>query len=141
MGKRVKESHKATKEMKENEIAKIAVDVAYHLHTSLGPGLLESVYQELYVYKLKERELAVETELNLPVMFEGKQFSSSFRIDILIEKKVVVELKSVEILLPVHKKQVLTYLKLSNLRLGLLINFGAPYIKDGIERIINGKLE
>ena len=107
----------------------------------MGPGLLESVYQELYVYKLKERELAVETEVNLPVMFEGKQFSSSFRIDILIEKKVVVELKSVEILLPVHKKQVLTYLKLSNLRLGLLINYGAPYIKDGIERIINGKLE
>lgn len=90
---------------------------------------------------MKERELAVETEVNLPVMFEGKQFSSSFRIDILIEKKVVVELKSVEILLPVHKKQVLTYLKLSNLRLGLLVNFGAPYIKDGIEQIINGKLE
>lgn len=127
--------------MKENEIAKIAVDVAYHFHTSLGPGLLESVYQELYVYKLRERGLFVETEVNLPVIFEEKHFTSSFRIDILIEKKVIIELKSVETLLPVHKKQVLTYLKLSNLKLGLLINFGAPYIKSGIERIINGNLE
>jgi len=127
--------------MKENEIAKIAVDVAYHLHTSLGPGLLESVYQELYVYKLRERGLFVETEVNVPVIFEEKHFTSSFRIDILIEKKVIIELKSVETILPVHKKQVLTYLKLSNLKLGLLINFGAPYIKGGIERIINGNLE
>jgi len=127
--------------MKENEIAKIAVDVAYHLHTSLGPGLLESVYQELYVYKLRERKLMVETEVNLPVVFEGNKFASTFRIDILIEKKVVIELKSVEHLLPVHKKQLLTYLRLSDLRLGLLINFGSAYIKDGIERIINGKLE
>jgi GxxExxY protein len=127
--------------MKENEIAKIAVDVAYHLHTSLGPGLLESVYQELYVYKLRERGLVVETEVSAPVIFEEKHFTSSFRIDILIEKKVIIELKSVETLLPVHKKQVLTYLKLSNLKLGLLINFGAPYIKSGIERIINGNLE
>ena len=127
--------------MKENEIAKIAVDVAYHLHTSLGPGLLESVYQELYVFKLRERGLFVETEVKLPVIFEEKQFTSSFRIDILIEKKVLIELKSVETLLPVHKKQTLTYLKLSNLKLGLLINFGSPYIKGGIERIINGNLE
>ncbi len=127
--------------MKENEIAKIAVDVAFQLHSTLGPGLLESVYQELYVYKLRERGLSVETEVVLPVIYEGKQFSSSFRIDILIEKKLVIELKSVETVLPVHKKQLLTYLRLSNLKLGLLINFGTAYIKDGIERIINGVLE
>jgi GxxExxY protein len=127
--------------MNENEIAKIAVDVAYHLHSSLGPGLLESVYQELYVYKLREKGLNVETEVILPVLYEGKIFSSSFRIDILIEKKVVIELKSVENLLPVHKKQVLTYLRLSELRLGLLINFGSALIKNGIERVINGTLE
>jgi GxxExxY protein len=127
--------------MTENEIAKIAVDVAYHLHAALGPGLLESVYQEIYVDKLKERGLSVETEVMLPVIFEGKTYSSIFRIDVLIEKKVIIELKSVETVLPVHKKQVLTYLRLCDLRLGLLINFGGAYIKSGIERIINGKLD
>lgn len=127
--------------MNENEIAKIAVDVAFQLHSTLGPGLLESVYQELYVFKLRERGLAVDTEVQLPVVYEGKQFTSTFRIDILIEKKLVVELKSVESVLPVHKKQLLTYLRLSGLKLGLLINFGSAYIKDGIERVINGTLE
>jgi GxxExxY protein len=127
--------------MNENEIAKIAVDVAFQLHSTLGPGLLESVYQELYVYKLRERGLSVETEIQLPVVYEGKQFTSTFRIDILIEKILVVELKSVETVLPVHKKQLLTYLRLSGLKLGLLINFGSAYIKDGIERVINGTLE
>ena len=127
--------------MNENEIAKIAVDVAFQLHSTLGPGLLESVYQELYVFKLRERGLAVDTEVQLPVVYEGKQFTSTFRIDILIEKKLVVELKSVETVLPVHKKQLLTYLRLSGLKLGLLINFGSAYIKDGIERVINGTLE
>lgn len=127
--------------MSENEIAKIAVDVAYHLHSNLGPGLLESVYQELYVFKLRERGLSVETEVNFPVLYEGKEFTSSFRIDILVEKKVVIELKSVENTLPVHKKQLLTYLRLTNLRLGLLINFGSAYIKSGVERVINGTLE
>jgi GxxExxY protein len=127
--------------MTENEIAKIAVDVAYQLHVSLGPGLLESVYQEIYVHKLRERGLSVETEVLFPVIFEKKTFTSTFRIDILIEKKLIVELKSVETVLPVHKKQVLTYLRLCDLRLGLLINFGGAYIKSGIERIINGDLE
>jgi GxxExxY protein len=127
--------------MNENEIAKIAVAVAFQLHSTLGPGLLESVYQELYVYKLRERGVSVETEVQLPVVYEGKQFTSTFRIDILIEKKLVIELKSVETVLPVHKKQLLTYLRLSNLKLGLLINFGSAYIKDGIERVINGTLE
>ncbi len=127
--------------MNENEIAKIAVDVAFQLHSTLGPGLLESVYQELYVYKLRERGLSVETEIQLPVVYEGKQFTSTFRIDILIEKILVIELKSVETVLPVHKKQLLTYLRLSDRKLGLLINFGSAYIKDGIERVINGNLE
>ena len=127
--------------MSDNEIAKIAVDVAYHLHSDLGPCLLEAVYQELYVDKLREHGLTVETEVDLPIVYDGKRYKSTFRIDILIEKKIVIELKSVENLLPVHKKQLLTYLKLSNLRLGLLINFGAPYIKSRIESIINGTLE
>jgi GxxExxY protein len=127
--------------MTENEIAKIAVDVAYHLHSDLGPGLLESVYQEIYVFKLRERGLSVETEVEFPVVFEGKTFYSSFRIDILVEKKVVIELKSVEITLPVHKKQLLTYLRLTKLRLGLLVNFGSAYIKSGVVRVINGTLE
>jgi GxxExxY protein len=127
--------------MSENEIAKIAVDVAYHLHSELGPGLLEAVYQELYVFKLRERGLSVKTEVQIPVVYEGREFESTFRIDILVEEKVVIELKSVENTLPVHKKQLLTYLRLTNLRLGLLINFGSAYIKGGIERVINGALE
>ncbi len=127
--------------MNENEIAKIAVDVAFQLHSTLGPGLLESVYQELYVYKLRERGLSVETEIQLPVVYEGKQFTSTFRIDILIEKKLVIEVNSVETVLPVHKKQLLTYPRLSDRKLGLLINFGSAYIKDGIERVINGVLD
>ena len=90
---------------------------------------------------MRERGLSVDTEVQLPVIYEGKQFTSTFRIDILIEKKLVIELKSVETVLPVHKKQLLTYLRLSGLKLGLLINFGTAYIKDGIERIINGTLE
>ena len=124
--------------MNENELSSIIVDVAYQLHSKLGPGLLESVYQELYVYKLRERGLSVETEVDLPLVFEGKNFSSSFKIDILVEKKVIIELKSVENLLPVHKKQLLTYLRLADLRLGILINFGSALIKDGIKRIVNG---
>ncbi|MDD8018771.1 MAG: GxxExxY protein, partial [Bacteroidota bacterium] len=123
--------------MNENEIAKIVVDVAFQLHSALGPGLLESVYQELYVYKLRERGLFVETEVELPLVFEGKKFRSTFKIDILIEKKLIIELKSVETLLPVHKKQLLTYLRLMDLRLGILINFGSALIKDGIKRIVN----
>ena len=83
----------------------------------------------------------VETEVIIPVIFEGRNFNSSFRADIIIDKKVLIELKSVEIVLPVHKIQVLTYLRLSSIRLGLLINFGSAYIKNGIERIINGKIE
>lgn len=124
--------------MTENEISKILVDVAFRLHSSLGPGLLESVYQEIFVDKIRERGLRVETEVMLPVLFEGKTYSSNYRIDILVERKVIVELKSVETVLSVHKKQVLTYLRLSNLKLGLLINFGSALIKDGIHRIANG---
>lgn len=123
--------------LNENEISEIVVDVAFKLHSSLGPGLLESVYQELFVYKLKERGLSVESEIELPLVYEGKQFSSTYRIDILVEKLVIVELKSVENLLPVHKKQLLTYLRLTDLRLGVLINFGSALIKDGIKRIAN----
>ncbi|KAB2923001.1 MAG: GxxExxY protein [Bacteroidetes bacterium] len=124
--------------MTENELARIIVDTAFKLHDALGPGLLESVYQEVFAFKLRERGLSIETEVSMPVIFEGRTFSSVFRVDILVERKVVVELKSVESLQPVHAKQVLTYLRLSGCRLGLLINFGSAYIKQGIKRVVNG---
>ncbi|MBW7888820.1 MAG: GxxExxY protein [Bacteroidetes bacterium] len=127
--------------MTENEIAKIVVDVAFQLHSKLGPGLLESVYEELFIYKLRERGLKVEEQIELPVIFENKKFKSTFRIDILVENEIIVELKSVEQLLPIHKKQLLTYLRLADKRLGLLINFGSALIRGGIKRIVNGLSE
>ena len=118
-------------------IARDVVDVAFQLHSKLGPGLLESVYEELFIHKLRERGLEVDEQVELPVTFENKKFKSTFRIDILVENKIIVELKSVEQLLPVHKKQLLTYLRLADKRLGLLINFGSALIRDGIKRIVN----
>ncbi len=134
-------SRKATKttkiNMNENELSKLIVDAAYSLHTKLGPGLLESVYEELFVYELYKRNLSVQRQVELPVWYDGKQFNSNFRIDVLVEKLVIVELKSVETIQSVHKKQLLTYLKLSNKKLGLLVNFGSALIKNGIFRIVN----
>jgi len=123
--------------MNENEIASIAVDAAYTIHLALGPGLLESVYQLALVYELKKRELDVEVEVPIPISYDGVHLGEGFRADIIIEGKVILELKSVEKVAPVHKKQLLTYLKLADKRLGLLINFGAPLIKQGITRIAN----
>lgn len=127
--------------MEENEIARVVVDTAFQLHKDLGPGLLESVYEELFIYKLNERGLNVATQVELPVVYQGKTFSSKFRIDILVEEKLIVELKSVEQILPVHRKQLLTYLRLTDKRLGLLINFGSSLIKDGITRVVNRLVE
>jgi GxxExxY protein len=123
--------------MTENEIAQIAVDAAYTIHVALGPGLLESVYQLALVYELRKRELDVEAEVPIPISYDGIHLGEGFRADIIIEGKVILELKSVEKVAPVHKKQLLTYLKLADMRLGLLINFGAPLIKHGITRIVN----
>lgn len=123
--------------MEIEEIAREAVDCGYKLHTGLGPGLLESVYEAVLAKLLAERGLFVERQKSIPIVFEGLQFDEGFRADLLVEGKLLIELKSVENIAPVHSKQVLTYLRLLNLPLGLLMNFGAPTFKDGIKRIVN----
>jgi len=113
------------------------VDAAYRLHVGLGPGLLESVYETVLARALERRGLRVERQKQVDFEFDGMHFSDGFRIDLLVEGCVVVELKSVEDLAPVHAKQLETYLRLMNLPVGLLINFGAPLFKEGLRRIVN----
>jgi len=124
--------------MIENEIAKIVVDTAFQIHKKLGPGLLESVYEIVLAHALAKRGLKVERQVPVAIVFEGNKFDEGFRADLIVEDKVIVELKSVEKVMPVHKKQLLTYLRLSDTRLGLLINFGSELIRDGISRVVNG---
>jgi len=124
--------------MTENEIAKIIVDVAFQIHKGLGPGLLETVYEVVLAHALKKRGLKVERQIPVAIVFDGIKFDEGFRADLIVEDKVIVELKSVENIVPVHKKQLLTYLRLSDKRLGLLINFGSELIRDGISRVVNG---
>lgn len=124
--------------MTENEIAKQIVDAAYKAHTELGPGLLESVYETVLAYELKKRGLAVERQKPVPVKYDSITFDEGFRADLIVEKKIIIELKSVEAIAPVHKKQLLTYLKLTGTKLGLLINFNEALIKNGITRVVNG---
>ena len=124
--------------MTENEIAKIIVDAAFHLHKRLGPGLLETVYEVVLAKMLQRRGLKVERQVRVAIVFDGIKFDEGFRADLVVEDKVIVELKSVEKVVPVHKKQLLTYLRLADKRLGLLINFGAELIRDGISRVVNG---
>jgi GxxExxY protein len=123
--------------MTENEIAKEIVDAAYKIHTSLGPGLLESVYEAVLAYELERRGLRVARQQAISVVYETVHLEEGFRADLIVENQVIVELKSVETVHPVHKKQLLTYLRLANKRLGLLINFGSFLIKDGISRVVN----
>ena len=123
--------------MTEHETATIVVDACYQIHTRLGPGLLESVYETLLEYELKKRGLQVRRQVGIPFVYDAIKFEEGFRADLIVENKVILELKSVEQTAPVHRKQVLTYLKLTDLKLGLLINFGAPLIKDGITRLVN----
>jgi GxxExxY protein len=124
--------------MTENEIAKVAVDAAFEVHTKLGPGLLESVYETVLAAVLRRRGLQIERQVPVPIRFDDILFDEGFRADLIVEGKVILELKSVEATAPVHKTQVLTYIRLADKRLGLLINFGAPLIKDGITRLVNG---
>lgn len=124
--------------LKENKIAKLVVDAAYHVHIKLGPGLLESVYEVVMAHEIEKRGLSVERQLSIPVQYDGLVFDEGFRADMVVEDSVILELKSVELVAPVHKKQLLTYLRLTDKRLGLLLNFGAPLIKKGIFRIVNG---
>jgi GxxExxY protein len=114
------------------------VDAAYCVHKELGPGLLESVYECCLIEELKKRKLTVCSQMKLPVFYKGKQLEKEFIIDILVENEIIVELKAVEVLLPVHEVQLLTYMKLADKKLGYLINFNVPMIKDGIKRKING---
>jgi GxxExxY protein len=123
--------------MTENEIATIIVDVAYRLHKQLGPGLLESVYEAIMGYELRKRGLHVTHQHPLPVIHEQVRMDVGFRADLIVEGKLIVEIKSLERLAPVHKKQLLTYLRVADKRLGLLINFGEALIKDGISRVVN----
>jgi GxxExxY protein len=127
--------------MSENEIAKQILDSAFLVHTKLGPGLLESVYEVIMAYELKKRGLAAERQKPMPIIYDNVRFDEAFRSDIVVNGKVIAELKSVEALLPIHAKQLLTQLRLSGLKLGLLINFGEAHLKNGIKRIINGQLD
>lgn len=122
----------------ENEIAKEIVDAAYMIHRRLGPGLLESVYEVILGYELRKRGLDVLRQVPVPIAWDEVHFEEGFRADLLVENKVLVELKSKEELNPVHKKQLLTHLRLADKRLGLLINSGEELIKNGISRVVNG---
>jgi GxxExxY protein len=127
--------------LKENKIAKLVVDAAYHVHTKLGPGLLESVYEVVLAHEIEKRGLALERQASIPIQYDGLVFDEGFRADMIVEDAVIIELKSVESVAPVHKKQLLTYLRLTDKKLGLLLNFGAPLIKKGIFRIVNKREE
>jgi GxxExxY protein len=124
--------------MDENAIGAHVVDAAVRIHRELGPGLLETVYEVVLAKELENRGLRVQRQVPVPILYRGLRFEEGFRADLIVEDKVIVELKSVEQLSKVHPKQVLTYLKLTGLRLGFLLNFGASLMKDGIERIANG---
>jgi GxxExxY protein len=122
----------------ENEISKQIVDAAYCIHTALGPGLLESVYEAALAHELEGRSLIAVRQQAFPVVYKGIHLETAFRADLIVEDKVIVEVKSIEAVAQVHKKQLLTYLRLTDKRLGLLINFNVALIKDGITRIANG---
>jgi len=133
-----REHQAASANLHENDIARSIVDAAYRVHSQLGPGLLESVYETILAHEIEKAGLEVAKQVPVPVIYDSIRFDEGFRIDLLVEDKVVVELKSVEQVLPVHKKQLLTYLRLADKRLGLLVNFGASLIREGIQRVVNG---
>ncbi|HBA73613.1 MAG: GxxExxY protein [Geobacteraceae bacterium GWC2_55_20] len=124
--------------MTENEIADRIMDAAFQIHWELGPGLLESVYEVILARKLTDMGLVAERQVPVSIRFQDIVFDEGFRADLIVEQKIIIELKSVERLLPVHSKQLLTYLRLTGCRLGLLINFGENLMKDGFKRIVNG---
>ncbi len=124
--------------MDENELSKIVIGLAIEVHNALGPGLLESAYKECLYYKIAKARLFVEKEKIMPLVFEDVRLDCGYRIDILVENKLVLELKSIEALNDVHLVQTLTYMKLGNYKLGLLINFNVARLKDGLKRIANG---
>ena len=121
----------------ENEISKIAVDICFKIHQQYGPGLFESVYEEIFCYELSKAGISFTRQMGVPLIHDQIKMDIGFRADIIIDNKVILELKSIEALAPVHLKQLLTYLKLTDIKLGLLINFNVNLIKDGIHRIVN----
>ena len=125
-------------EKRENQISAIILDAAIAVHTALGPGLLESAYQACLAYELNSRGLKVQTQVPLPISYRGVLVDAAYRLDIVIEDLLIVELKATERLIPIHEAQLLSYLKLSGKRLGLLINFHVLRLKDGYKRIVNG---
>jgi len=123
--------------MTENDLSKIVVNAAFQVHNELGPGLLENIYEECLFSELQDAGIEVDKEVVLPVTYKNKKMDLGYRLDIWVEKKLIIELKCVDYFIPIHKAQLLTYLKLTNNRLGLLINFNVPLIKDGIKRVVN----
>lgn len=126
------------KKMIENEIGKAIIDAAIAIHRTCGPGLLESVYEVILEHELKKRALLVERQVQIPIQYQGISFEEGFRADMVVEKKVIIELKSVDSIADVHKKQLLTYLKLTGIKLGFLLNFNEALMKNGITRMVNG---
>ncbi|MBI1782818.1 MAG: GxxExxY protein [Sphingobacteriales bacterium] len=124
--------------LSENEIVKIVLDAAFKIHSELGPGLFESVYEAVLEFELKNKyNLSVQRQVAIPVVWEEVKLELGFRADMIIEHKVIVEIKSIEAIAPVHHKQLLTYLKLTGIKLGLLLNFNEELMKTGIKRIVN----
>lgn len=125
-------------EMNENELATLILDNAFLIHRKLGPGLLESVYERILILELEKSGASVQSQKFIPFTWDGHTFENGFRADLIVNEKVIVEIKSVQIIAPVHSKQLLTYLRLTKLKLGLLINFNEALLKDGIKRVANG---
>lgn len=124
--------------MTEDQISRVVLETALAIHRRLGPGLLESVYEEVLVYELERQGLTCARQEAVPLTYDSLKLTIAFRADVIVERLVILELKAVEVLLPVHKKQLLTYLRLTGLRLGILINFNVPLLRDGFSRIVNG---
>ena len=123
--------------MTENELSKILVNLFFHIHKDLGPGLFESIYEEILCHELRSKEITYQRQVGLPVTWKGRDMDLGFRADIIVEGKVIIEIKSIDNLSQVHRKQILTYLRLTNIKLGLLVNFNEALIKDGIYRLVN----
>lgn len=123
--------------MTENDLSRIVVNASFQVHNELGPGLLENIYEECLFSELQDAGIQVEKEVVLPVTYKNKKMDLGYRLDIWVERKLIIELKCVDSFVPIHKAQLLTYLKLTNNKLGLLINFNVPLIKDGIKRVVN----
>lgn len=123
--------------LNENQLTTLVLDKCFEIHRELGPGLFESVYEKILAFELKQEGLIVQEQLGLPVEWKEERIDLGFRIDLKVENKLIIELKSIETILPVHKKQLLTYIRLSKIKLGLLVNFNENLLKDGLHRVVN----